>query len=210
METEKTRQNEERSLPCTLISWTEIESLCSRLAQQIRASGFQPEIIVAIGRGGWIPGRILSDLLGIMNLTGFKLEHYRGAHKAQRATIRYPLTADITGLRVLLVDDVSDSGDTFSVALQHVQSRGQAASIKTAVLHHKTVSKFTPDLYAEALTQWRWLIYPWAVTEDIASFVADMVPLPATWQEIQQRLQKTHGISVTPQQIEHALQIVSR
>jgi hypothetical protein len=104
--------------------------LPDRLAEDIRGGGYRPEAIVAIGRGGWMPGPILADLLEVMNLTSFKVEHYRGAHREAFARVRYPLAADLSGLRVLLVDDVSDSGDTFRVALEHLRAapRGKATT----------------------------------------------------------------------------------
>lgn len=52
------------------------------------------------------------------------------------ALIRYPLKTDIRGLRVLLVDDVNDTGDTLDVAVQHLQTF-QPAAIRTAVMHQK-------------------------------------------------------------------------
>ena len=142
-----------------------------------------------------MPARLLSDLLGIMNLTSFKIEHYRGAHKDPIATIRYPLVADVTGERVLLVDDVSDSGDTFRVALAHIRERGTPATLRTAVLHHKTASPLVPDYYGAKVIKWRWLIYPWAVTEDLTEFARSMDPQPEDLATLRNRLQEDYGLS---------------
>ena len=106
--------------PCELISWNGACDLCRQLVGKIRKAGYHPDIIVAIGRGGYMPARILSDYLDLMNLTSFKIEHYRGLHKEPAAQIRYPLSADLTGQQVHLVDDVSDSGDTFKLAMKHL------------------------------------------------------------------------------------------
>jgi hypoxanthine phosphoribosyltransferase len=171
--------------------------LCRLLAEKVRQSGFRPEIIVAVGRGGWMPGRVLSDLLGVMDLTEFKIEHYRAARRAPEARVRYPLSAPVLGRRVLLVDDVSDTGDTYRVALAHLQALGPPAQVLTAALHHKTVSSFTPDLYAARVVRWRWLIYPWAVVEDLAGFVAAMTPRPTDRAAIAERLRAEHGLRVT-------------
>jgi hypothetical protein len=108
--------------------------------------------------------------------------------------VRYPLNTDLTGRRVLLVDDVSDSGDTFRVALAHLATRGQAAEIRTAVLHHKIVSPYVPHYYAQRVVKWRWLIYPWAVAEDVSSFLRAMHPRPADADEAARRLAAEHGI----------------
>jgi hypoxanthine phosphoribosyltransferase len=142
-----------------LISWSEVQRLCQRLAGLIRESGFRPDLIVAIGRGGYVPARLLCDYLDIMGLTSIKVEHYlAGASKQEETIIRYPLKADIKGLRVLLVDDVNDTGDTLLVATRHLQTF-RPADVRTAVVHEKTVSRIAADYFAMRIVRWRWLIH---------------------------------------------------
>ena len=138
---------------CELVTWLQFNRLARQLARQIRAKGVEVDMIVAIGRGGYMPARILSDLLGIMNLASFKIEHYHGSRKSAQAVIKYPLNASVDHKHILLVDDVSDSGDTFNVAVDHVQTKGMPARIQTAVIHHKIVSAFVPDYFAEAVKE---------------------------------------------------------
>lgn len=183
--------------PCELITWNQSYGLCRLLVERIRDSGFRPDIIVAIGRGGWVPGRILADFLDLMDLTSFKIEHYHGSHKQARAMVKYPLSANVSGRRVLLVDDVSDSGDTFEVALEHLLTRSAPAAVRTAVLHHKIQSHFTPDFYVRKIVKWRWLIYPWALLEDLTTFVGEMKQVPRDAEEIARRLQEEHGIQLS-------------
>ena len=139
---------------------------------------------------------MLSDLLGVMDLTEFKVEHYRGAHRQAMARVRYPLSASVAGRRVLLVDDVSDTGDTYRVALDHLAERGPPLEVRTAALHHKIVSSFEPDFYGARVLRWRWLIYPWAVIEDLSGFVGGMVPRPGSIDAIAARLRADYGIRV--------------
>jgi len=181
---------------CELVSWERFYNLCRKLVFDIRESGFQPDIIVAIGRGGYVPARILSDYLDIMNLASFKIEHYLGAQKKGVAAIRYSLPEEVEGRRVLLVDDVSDSGDTFSVAHDHVYERIHPDEIKTAVLHHKIVSSYEPDFYAEKVMQWRWIIYPWAVMEDVSGFLDRMQPRPENAEEAREALLRNHDLNI--------------
>ena len=63
-------------LRCELISWSEVERLCQHLARLIRESGYRPDLIIAIGRGGYVPARLMCDWLHIMGLTSIKVEHY--------------------------------------------------------------------------------------------------------------------------------------
>lgn len=99
-----------------------------------------------------------------------KVEHYtRGAEMGAEARIKYPIPVDISGKKVLIVDDITDTGDTLSISVAYAQSLNPA-EIKTAVLQHKTCSSFTPDFYAQKIIMWRWIIYPWARYEDLAGF----------------------------------------
>jgi hypoxanthine phosphoribosyltransferase len=186
-------------LRCELISWTDVEHRCRHLARQIKASDYLPDLIIAIGRGGYVPARLLCDNLHIMALTSIKVEHYlSGANKQKEAIIRYPLKADITGLRVLLVDDVNDTGDTLQVAIQHLQTF-QPAAVRTAVMHQKADSCIQADYCARKIIKWRWLIYPWAVNEDISDFL-DRVS-PKSLEDAQRLLSEQFAIRISMQRL---------
>lgn len=187
----------QRGTQCEMVTWREVQRLSRGLALRIREQGFRPDIIVALGRGGWVPGRLLSDYLSIPNLTEFKVEHYAGTSKQPEARVRYPLAADVAGQRVLVVDDVTDTGDSFAVALAHLRSRGEPRELRTLVLHHKTVSPYVPDYYGHKVIKWRWIIYPWAVTEDLTALIAALDPLPAGAEAVAERLRQVHGLRVS-------------
>jgi hypoxanthine phosphoribosyltransferase len=147
-----------------------------------------------------MPARIISDFLHVMNLTSFKLEHYSGTQKSKTVVVRYPLGNGVAGQKVLLVDDVCDTGDTFDVACKHLEDRLQPAEIRTAVLHYKKTSSFIPDFYARRIVKWRWLIYPWAAAEDISEFIRQMEPRPDSLEGIIKNLDRDYGIRV-PQKL---------
>lgn len=196
-------------LPCELVTWHRFYQQCQLLAWRIIHSGFRPEVIVAIGRGGYMPGRVLADLLGIMDMTGFKIEHYRGAERQSCAVIRYPLCTGLREKRVLLVDDVCDSGETFHLAIEHVRQAGPPAELRTAVLDHKTVSSYQPDFFARRMNQWRWISYPWAVVEDIRGFLAAMESPPATAEAMIDALYRLHGIRLSRKRAEAILALIA-
>ena len=195
-------------LPSTLITWEEVYSLCRQLARQLRKANFRIDIIVVIARGGFIPGRLLSDMLGIHDVTSFKIEHYQGAYKQHEAFVKYPLNADISGRNVLLLDDVCDSGDTFAVGVEHIRLCGTVNEMRTAALYLKTVSKFIPDFYAETVSEWRWLVYPWAVNEDLSTMILKMRLANPDVKLLQRQFKQRHGIDVTGRQIEDALMLL--
>lgn len=122
-----------------------------------------------------MPGRLVCDFLLLNDLTSVKIEHYKRAADIQPETrIKYPIPIDISGKKVLIVDDVTDTGDTLSLAVDYVRSL-KPADVRTAVLQHKTCSPFVPDYYAQKITKWRWIIYPWARYEDLAGFTEKII-----------------------------------
>lgn len=143
----------------------EIEDLCYKLARRVKGSGYKFDMIVAIGRGGWIPARYLADYLGnIINVASVKVEHYIAINTRTEARITQDVSADVRGKKVLLVDDVSDSGDSLILAKRHLEEQG-AKTVRVATIHHKPWSAFVPDYYVK-LTRC-WVIYPWMYKENL-------------------------------------------
>jgi hypoxanthine phosphoribosyltransferase len=183
---------------CTLVSWSTVYSLSRELARIIRASGFQPELVIAVGRGGYAPARIVCDFLHVTDLTSVRVEHYSATEKQSEVVIRYPLRADIRGRRVLVVDDVNDSGDTLQALVEYLATL-QPGTLRTGVLHEKSTTTFAVDFAAKRTRLWRWIIYPWAVIEDLGAFVADMSPAPTSLEDARRRLHDRYGIRVSQQ-----------
>src|SRR5438128_7856214 len=98
-------------------TWDEVYVMMIELARQIKSSGYSPQVIVGLSRGGWPPARVMSDLLENPNLANMKVEFYKNIGvTAQRPNITCTLTSDVIGKRVLVVDDVADSGQRLPVA----------------------------------------------------------------------------------------------
>jgi len=147
------------------LTWMDVQRLSERLADQIAESGFRPDIIVAVSRGGFDPARILSDELNIRSLASLQVIYYAGINERNdKPQVKYPLNADISGLNVLVVDDVADSGNSLKVVKEYIDSLGPR-EVKMATLHHKPWSSFEPDFYAESVN--KWIIYPWEPRESI-------------------------------------------
>jgi len=195
---------------CELVSWAGMLRLVRRLALQIHADGFQPDLIVAIARGGYVPARVLADYLGVMDVASFRIEHYlSGARQQRAARVRHPLTRKVDGLRVLVVDDVGDTGDTFVAAMRHLRTRGKPAAIRTAVLHYKAGCRYRPDFCARELATWHWITYPWAVIEDVSGFIGRMKHRPPNVRGIRARLARDFGMRVPASTVADALLFMS-
>ncbi len=153
-------------------SWEDVERLSEELAQKIMESGYEPDIIVAVSRGGFDPARILCDQLGIRRLASLQVEFYLGVKDtAEKPRIVYPLNADIVGQKVLVVDDVSDTGDSLMLAKEHVLA-GSPGDLKVATLHIKPWTSFRPDYHASETEAW--IVYPWEPIESIRSIAAKL------------------------------------
>jgi hypothetical protein len=72
--------------------------------------------------------------------------------------VTQPISEEISHKRVLVVDDVADTGESLLVALEHVRERG-AGEIRTVTLYHKPHSKFRPDFFSQTTSHW--IIFPW-------------------------------------------------
>jgi len=59
------------------LSWEDVQRLSERLAEKVRRSGFRPEVVVAIGRGSFVPACILCNLLDVKELASMEVEYYR-------------------------------------------------------------------------------------------------------------------------------------
>ena len=95
------------------------ENLALKKAEEVVNTVFG-DVETALTRG---------ERVEIRGLGSFKVKHYRAAHKQPQARIEHPLAADVSGQKILLVDDVSDSGDTFDVAIEHINDSAQPAEI---------------------------------------------------------------------------------
>ena len=146
-----------------LVSWNDVERAIDKIAGQIASSGFRPDVIVGVMRGGVVPSRLLADRLGIEDIGTIEVKLYvMPGQRGERPFLRQPLTLPIKDKRVLLVDDVSDSGLTLQFSVQAV-SLYMPAEVKTSTLYIKPWTKYVPDFYAEQTT--KWVIFPWELNE---------------------------------------------
>ncbi len=146
-------------------TWNRTYKMLLTLADKIRRSGFKPDVIVGISRGGWVPARILSDLLENPNLANIRVEFYRDVAKTGRKPVlTQGVSADVKGKRCLIADDIADSGKTLALVKAELLKQG-AEETKIATLYWKPWSKTKPDFY-EKQTE-RWVVFPWEAKETI-------------------------------------------
>jgi hypoxanthine phosphoribosyltransferase len=150
-------------------TWNQIYDMLLKLADKIRKNGFKPDIIVGISRGGWPPARVLSDLLANPNLANVRAEFYLGVAETKRKPIlTQPVSTRVAGKKVLIVDEVADTGESLKVVKNHLAEKG-AAEVKIVTVYYKPWSIIRPDYYGKQTS--RWIVFPWEIKETIRKIV---------------------------------------
>jgi len=150
-------------------TWEEIYELLLSLADKIRKESFKPDIIVGVSRGGWAPARIMSDLLENPELANVKAEFYLGVAETKgEPIITQPVSMSVHGKRVLVVDDVADTGKSLHLVRLHLMEKG-ATEVKIATLYYKPWSILAPDYYERKTSSW--IIFPWERKETVRKVI---------------------------------------
>jgi len=146
-------------------TWEGIYDLLLNLADKIRKDGFKPDVIVGISRGGWAPARIISDLLENPELASVKAEFYMGVAETKgEPVITQPVSVSVRGKKVLVVDDVADTGKSLRLVRYHLKEHG-ASEVKIATIYYKPWSVAVPDYYKRETSAW--IIFPWERKETV-------------------------------------------
>jgi len=185
---------------CEVMDWGLFDRLGKAVAQKIIESGYRPDFMVGLARGGWVLSRVLCDYLGVKDLVSLKVEHWGvTATPDGKAQIKYPFDIDLTGRRVLVVDDITDTGDSMKLAVDYVMEKNPA-EIRTAALRHIEGSKFVPDYYGDEIT-WRWVVFPWNFVEDMCNLVAKAAEGAGSLEEVKRRIKSSFSIDLSLDQI---------
>ena len=151
------------------LSYAHIHQSVRALAERIAAEGFDPDVIVAIGSGGFIPARILKTYIKRPILT-VGISYYgpdnRPAEEPHAIQWIDEVEKKLAGRRILLVDEVDDTRVTLEYCLRELLLH-HPAEIAVAVLHNKRKEKkgrIPPEVHryfaGEELDD-RWICYPW-------------------------------------------------
>ena len=182
----------ETELEFEIPTWDQIYEMLLHLAQTIRQSRFEPDIIVGVSRGGWPPARVLSDLLDNPNLANVRAEFYVGVGETKcEPTLTQPVSVPVADKKVLIVDEVADTGQSLKLTKEHIVDRG-AAQVRIATVYYKPWSIIKPDYYEKETT--RWIVFPWEIKETIRKILRRCREKERPVEEETAKLQKA-GIS---------------
>jgi hypoxanthine phosphoribosyltransferase len=149
-------------------TWRRLYLMLLGQAEKIRESSFKPDAIIAVSRGGWLPARVLADLLetGLGNVS---VEFYVGVAETRKAPVlTQSASVAVAGKKVLVVDDVADSGESLKLVKAHVLQQG-AKEARIATVYYKPWSLVKPDYYV--METRRWVVFPWELKETVREIV---------------------------------------
>lgn len=153
------------------LSWEKFGEASRELAGQIVASGWMPDLIIAVARGGLLPAGAIGYAIGLKEMGSINVEFYTAIGETLPEPRLLPPYLDASGLagkKVLVVDDVADSGQTLDLVCRLLEYEDLDPSkpkievdVRSAVIYTKPVTIFQPD-YVWRETD-KWINFCWSV-----------------------------------------------
>jgi uncharacterized protein len=153
------------------MSWDELGTGTKVLAGQVAADGFRPDFILGISRGGLLVAGALAYALGVKNTFTMSVEFYTSVDERLDMPMLLPPVPDLVDLqeeRVLIADDVADTGQTLVLVKDFLE--GKVAEVRIAVLYEKPRSIVNCE-YVWNRTD-RWIVFPWSADDPVESPLA--------------------------------------
>lgn len=146
------------------ISWHDVEEDVLEIIARMKRDNFDPDVIISIARSGLIPASMIAYALGNKQLYVIKVDFSKTQKDDQdqelneRPMITQELSKDISGLKVLVVDEMAVSGSTLKLISAYMDIKNPA-EVKYAVLYKQPWAEFDPDYYGKKIKEWP--MYPW-------------------------------------------------
>jgi hypoxanthine phosphoribosyltransferase len=158
------QQYYEKSEGIINLSWQDVENDVLNIIEKMKEENFEPDIIVSIARSGLIPASLIAYTLGNKQLYVIKVDFSKVQKDGKDQELRdkpiisQELSRDVSGLKILVVDEMVVSGSTLKLVKSYMDLKNPA-EVKYTVLYKQPWAEFTPDYFGREITQWP--IYPW-------------------------------------------------
>ena len=139
------------------VTWAQYGDLVTRLADLVSAEHETFDLVIGIARGGMPVAMVIADRLGV-KVDFLNVKSYTGVAERGKPEILSTITENITGKRILIVDDLVDGGATMESITEYLAAQ-KPRSMKTAVLFTKPWSTFTPDHSLRVVDSW--IVFPY-------------------------------------------------
>ena len=141
------------------ISWEEFHKLTRVLAERVEESGFVPDFLIGITSGGLVPLVLLGALFHTKNVTTISARSYTDKNRGELDIFAKP-DVRLEGRRVLVVDEIADSGETLRQVIGLLTERYRATEVRSAVVVVNVKrNAYRPDYFVEETD--RWVVFPW-------------------------------------------------
>ena len=144
-----------------ILTWEGFGDAARELSQAVVDSGFETQTIIAVARGGLTLAGAMTYAMGVKLTDAINVEFYTDVNETlPDPVLLAPMldTDSIAGQRILVVDDVADSGRTLGLVIKLL--RGFGAEVRSAVLYAKPRTIVTPDFVWKATDDW--IVFPWS------------------------------------------------
>ena len=153
-----------------VLSYERFGTAVRELAQSVADSGYVPDLVIAVARGGLPLGGALAYALGTKAVGTLNVEFYTGVDQRLADPVVLPPLLDVDalrGMRALVADDVADTGET--LALVRTLMSQHCSEVRTAVLYAKPHSVVDPDFVWQRTD--RWITFPWSDQDPVTAAV---------------------------------------
>lgn len=145
------------------LTWADVDNACGEISESLYDSGLEDAVLVGIARGGLVPLRMISDRMPDVDFSTLQVKFYSDIGVTRDTPeVVCPVQCDVGGRTVVLVDDISDTGESLRVSKEHVFSAG-AQEVLTATVAMKPKTSFVPDICS--IETPHWVIFPWEINE---------------------------------------------
>lgn len=142
------------------LSWEDIEKITDDLADKIKEVGFEVDYLIGITTGGLIPLYFLAKKLNIKNILTISASSYE-KDQQKELKITYLPEVDLSGKKVLLIDEIAETGESLKQISEAVLNKYNPSELKIATLGVNTDKcKFYPDFYIIE-EKGEWVVFPW-------------------------------------------------
>jgi hypoxanthine phosphoribosyltransferase len=151
-----------------VLGWAEFGDASRALAREVADSGYRPDIVLAVARGGLLPAAAIAYALDVKNVFTMNVEFYTGVEQRLDFPVMLPPlldAVDIAGARVLVADDVADTGATLRLVTDFCAEH--VADARCAVLYEKPRSVVKCQ-YVWRRTE-RWIDFPWSALPPVVA-----------------------------------------
>jgi uncharacterized protein len=172
-------------------TWEDMGQICLDLGVEILNSKKRFDTLVTLAKGGWTWARTMADILQIYELASFKLTFYDSSQpgiKLAKPLLELPLTIPLAKKKVIIFDDVNDSGDSLKYALEYLEHFGPASITSATLFHKPQFAKIRPDFVGSETDAW--IVFPHERREVIDGLALKWRKIGLKTPEIKDRLIK--------------------